>query len=100
MHATEVATIQHVLLQDVKQFYIFRFLLGSAEVSANYMSAAAGCPFISLLLFVLLAAVAQHAGPPHMIVCFQGGTMPGMWYTLSLYLSGACQTMQMPLEVS
>ena len=25
-----------------------------------------------------------------MIVCFQGGTMPGMWYTLSLYLSGMC----------
>ena len=29
-----------------------------------------------------------------MIVCLQGGTMPGMWYTLSLYLSGACQMMQ------
>lgn len=71
----------HSSLQDVKQFYIMRFFLGAAEV--RHMTSTD-----------IVAALYSKGGvplPSYAAItydCMQGGTMPGMWYTLSLYFSG------------
>ncbi len=70
-------------LQDVRQFYVLRFFLGCAEVHCccNKTSVTCLCPLTCSMVHLRLQCLEGSQ-------CVQGGTMPGMWYTLSLFFSG------------